>query len=120
MSLNRRSLTMMVKVAALISALAWATESARLASAAAITSLLALTTMSLRNRPAIPRSGLTLILSLVIALVAAVIVGRAWTFVPAVLAVWAGAAALAVLVWLARRPALPKEPVAITEHDPVW
>ena len=132
---TRRSLTLLLKVTALMSAVAWTAARHELATAGTVTVLVALSILSLRPRPRLRRSRAAVIASLVLALGMAVTVARAWMFVPAILAVWAGLAALAALAWMCTQPRVRSAAAAFlrprrapagagaaatSEHQRVW
>ena len=100
-----RRLTVVMKVSALVTALMWLTKPRGLAGMIAAILLLAVSLLGLRRRrPRLPRSSAGLVASVTFAVGLALIVTRAGPYVPAVMAVWTGLAAVAALVWLCANP----------------
>jgi len=108
----------LLKVGALLSAIAWAVRGHSLASIAAVMLLLAASLTALGGRRRASRSpGPVAVSVFVLGLV--VIIERAWVFAPAVLVVWGAIAAVPVLVWLCTRQAASRRPGAATQRQAV-
>lgn len=108
-----RTLTLFMKVTALITVLTWATTSHDLARASLIVLTLAVAIVGVARRPRLPRSAIAQIASVGLGLGLAIVVFRAWMFPAAVLLIWAALAAVATVVWLCTRPAVRSAVVAL-------
>ena len=101
MNRHRRWLELVVRVSALLSAVAWALSAPQFGRVGAVLLLCAASVVSVR--PVRPRRAwrpLIAVVYLVLAGTMGIVVARAWPFAGPVLAVWAGVAAVPSIAWV--------------------
>lgn len=105
MKRHRRWLELVVRVSALLSAVAWALSAPQFGRVGAVLLLCAASVVSVR--PVRPRGvwrPLIAVVYLVLAGTTAIILARAWPFAGPVLVIWAGIAAMPMLLWVLMHP----------------